>query len=253
MPPVTATTVGGGPAAWYQSIPPITRAYATAIFVLSLTVRFELFSPYLIYLSWPRVLSHFEIWRLVTTFFYLGGVSFPWLFKMMWLLTYGKTLETSTFLHDPAGFLFMLLFGAGSLLVMSVGAVQLGIRLAFFGSSVIYMIMYVWSRQFPDQQVSIFGLFTIQAFYVPFFFVAVDFLQGFMPWDDILGIVAGHLYFFLHDLYPVTSGRQLLGTPRFLQNLLAGWGVGQRVNTHAASGQDEFRAFRGRGRRLGAE
>jgi hypothetical protein len=54
-------------------------------------------------------------------------------------------------------------------------------------------------------------------------------------------------------LYPAIGGQRLLTTPLFLKNLLADWGIGRRVNLHAATGQDAFRAFGGRGRRLGAD
>lgn len=49
------------------------------------------------------------------------------------------------------------------------------------------------------------------------------------------------------------GGPDLLKTPVYLRNLLAGWGVGTYVTTHAATGQDTFRAFRGRGMRLGTQ
>ena len=50
-----------------------------------------------------------------------------------------------------------------------------------------------------------------QAFYVPFAFVAINVLLGesFVP--DIAGIVVGHIYYFLKELYPLTSGRQVRG------------------------------------------
>lgn len=103
------------------------------------------------------------------------------------------------------------------------------------------------------QQVSIYGLFTVMAFHVPFVFVGIKFMLGGIPWDSILGIVVGHLYFYLTVLYPAIGGPRLLRPPLFLRNWLADRGVGTRVNTHAATAQDSFRAFRGRGMRLGAQ
>ncbi len=47
----------------------------------------------------------------MTNFAWIGPPSFPWLFKMIWLLTYGQVLENQVFQFDPAGYLYMLLFG----------------------------------------------------------------------------------------------------------------------------------------------
>lgn len=114
-------------------------------------------------------------------------------------------------------------------------------------------VQYVWSRNFPEQKVSIMGLVTVMSFYLPFAFVGMSIVMGQDPIPDIIGIVVGHLYFFLKVLYPATSGRQLLVTPQFLRNWLASRGLGVPTFTHAAAGQPEFRAFRGAGMRLGGD
>ncbi|EFJ45460.1 hypothetical protein VOLCADRAFT_82188 [Volvox carteri f. nagariensis] len=256
MPPrvVQATDVGHGPRAWYESLPPITRAYGTVLAVLALSASFKMITGFYLVLIWQRVFSHFEVWRPLTTFLFGGRVNLTLIFHLVWLVTYGKVLETQVFQFQPADYLFMLLFGAASILAM--GAVlqyTVGVALLVNAAALIFMVMYVWSRHFPDQVLSIWGLFTIKAFYLPFFYVLLDYLVTTeIPWGPCLGIAAGHLYFYLEDLYPAMGGPRLLRTPQFLKNLLADWGVGRRTNTHAAPGQDAFRAFQGRGQRLGA-
>lgn len=39
------------------------------------------------------------------------------------------------------------------------------------------------------------------------------------------GIGVGHIYYFLKELYPRQSGRQILVTPGFLRQWLADWGL----------------------------
>jgi len=41
-------------------------------------------------------------------------------------------------------------------------------------------------------------------------------LQGGMPIAELIGIVVGHLWYFLVDLYPLQSGRTLLKTPAYV-------------------------------------
>ena len=186
----------------------------------------------------------------------MGMFSFNWIIKMMWLVTYGSTLESQTYQFDPAECGLMYLFGAGCLLVASLVSqvTRMGPPFVFNGDSMVFMLLYVWSRQFPEVQVSIYGLFKVLSFYVPFVFCVIEFmLGGGIPWSSILGIVVGHLHYYLTTLYPAIGGPRLLRPPRFLRNVLADMGIGTRVNTHAAPGVDHFRAFHGRGMRLGAQ
>jgi hypothetical protein len=39
-------------------------------------------------------------------------------------------------------------------------------------------------------------------------------LQGGLPIEELFGIVVGHIYFFVADLYPLQSGNRLIRTPQ---------------------------------------
>ena len=64
---------------------------------------------------------------------------------------------------------------------------------AFLGPSLIFMMTYVWSRNFPTGSVSIMGMVTLQAFYLPFAMLALSLVMGGDWLSDLLGILAGHL------------------------------------------------------------
>jgi Derlin-2/3 len=98
-------------------------------------------------------------------------------------------------------------------------------------------------------QVSIWGLVTIQAFYLPFAFLFMDIVFGASPVPNLFGIAAGHLWWFLTDLYPRSSGRQLVRTPAALKRWLSGLGVGPAPSPAEVQQRG---VFRGRGQRLGA-
>jgi hypothetical protein len=160
-------------------------------------------------------------------------------------------------------YLFMLLCGAAFL--VSVPPL-VGYPLPFTAMPLIMMLVYVWSRNYPDaqvgrgfggsaqrlrqrggacsmqllklarrrlappernadpitlprcvsasppvtplqSQVSLYGLVTIQAFYLPFAFLFITVIMGGSPIADMFGIAAGHLWYFFTDLYPRSSGR----------------------------------------------
>ncbi|AQK61556.1 derlin2 [Zea mays] len=46
-------------------------------------------------------------------------------------------------------------------------------------------------------------------------------LVGSSTWVDLLGMIAGHVYYFLEDVYPRMTGRRPLKTPSFIKALFA--------------------------------
>eukprot|EP00201_Polytomella_parva_P010637 CAMPEP_0175064834 /NCGR_PEP_ID=MMETSP0052_2-20121109/15568_1 /TAXON_ID=51329 ORGANISM="Polytomella parva, Strain SAG 63-3" /NCGR_SAMPLE_ID=MMETSP0052_2 /ASSEMBLY_ACC=CAM_ASM_000194 /LENGTH=129 /DNA_ID=CAMNT_0016331259 /DNA_START=399 /DNA_END=788 /DNA_ORIENTATION=- len=125
----------------------------------------------------------------------------------------------------------------------------------FLAEAIIYMLLYTWSREFPDMQVSIYGLFKVLSFYVPFIFIGLDMIiGGGISAESIVGLFVGHLHYFLTVLRPAMGRRDWLIPPSFLVNILAAQGIGRsavpppEAGSTAATGG--FRAFHGQGRRL---
>lgn len=237
---------GNGPLDFYWTIPPVTRTHATAVILSTIVERFGILAYPQFSLLWRSVFK-FELWRLITTFTFLGPFSFNWLFEFIWLIQYGKALESVTHQFDPADHVFMYLFG-----MLTMLATSLAFNLYLFASPLVFMLLYVWSREFPTSQVSIFGLVTVQSFYLPFVFLAMSVLKGNSWIGDVVGLATGHLWFFLRSIYPRQGGHQVLLTPLWLRRVVANWGIGQvrqpEVNVNPAA--PGFRPFTGRGRRL---
>ncbi|KAF6146321.1 hypothetical protein GIB67_042363 [Kingdonia uniflora] len=78
------------------------------------------------------------------------------------------------------------------------------------------MLLYVWSREFPTAQVNIYGLVSLKAFYLPWAMLALDVIFGSPIMPDLLGIMAGHLYYFLTVLYLLSSEKHILKTPNWV-------------------------------------
>ena len=87
----------------------------------------------------------------------------------------------------------------------------------FLGPSLTFMVVYVWARRNQFVRLSLFGLFTFTAPYLPWVLVGLDMLLGASPVKDLLGIFAGHIYYFFEDVYPrMNNGFKLLATPSIL-------------------------------------
>ena len=114
------------------------------------------------------------------------------------------------------------------------------------GPSVIFAIIYYWSRCEPEARMSIWG-FEVKGYQLPFALLFLTLLMGGDIWKDILGLAAGHVYHFLKDVLPVEYKVELIKTPRFFQRFFAA--SGPRVTVPAPD--QPGRLFVGGGHRLG--
>jgi len=131
-------------------------------------------------------------------------------------------------------------------------------RWGALGVSMILMIVYYWSRMHPDEEISFMFGIRMQSKYLPWALCAMNLLMGGMPVAQLAGIVVGHLYYFLEDIYPRTSGRRLLFTPAFLYRWLplhlnrnTAFAQGGRLGRPGAAAPAATGHQWGAGRRLG--
>ena len=134
---------------------------------------------------------------------------------MFFLVKYSKSLEEGSFRNRSADFLWMLLIGA--IVLTAFGPF---VNVQFLGSSLSFMMVYVWGRRHPRLPLSFLGIFSFSAAYLPWVLLAFSVMLGSSPVVDLLGMAAGHTYYFLEDVYPHTlTGRRLLKTPAIIKAL----------------------------------
>ncbi|XVE70518.1 hypothetical protein DITRI_Ditri10aG0078800 [Diplodiscus trichospermus] len=237
------------PAEFYNSLPPISKAYGTACLLATTAFQLGLYDVYHIALIHELVFKHFQVWRLITNFFFLGNFSINFGIRLLMIARYGVQLERGPFERRTADFLWMMIFGALSLLVLSAIPI---FWTPFLGVSLVFMLLYVWSREFPNAQISIYGLVSLKAFYLPWAMLALDVIFGSPLIPDLLGIIAGHLYYFLTVLHPLATGKVILKTPMWVHKLVARWRIGATAQPSGRAQPDSSTgaAFRGRSYRL---
>lgn len=246
---------------WYHALPPITRALLTVYLATGLAAWAGVLPLQFLYHDWRLEFKRVpELWRLLTHFTFLGKPSFAWLMQLIWLVTYGGSYEQAKFAGNTADGIMMMFVGVVT--CMSLDLVSflsawlvppLFVRY-FHASALVFQFMYLWSKQNPEAQVSLYGFVKLNGRHLPFAFLALDLLMGGDVWSDVMGILMGHMYWFLTDVYPLASGRHIVRTPAWLSRLCLQYGIGrvpiQAVNLVNPSDVG-FRAFSGRGRRLG--
>ncbi|XP_037338291.2 derlin-2-like [Pungitius pungitius] len=199
----------------YLQIPAVTRAYTTACVLTTAAVHLEVITPLQLYFKPDLIIRRFQIWRLVTSFLFFGSPGFSFVFNIIFLYRYCRLLEDGCFRGRTADFVFFFVFGGA---VMSLLALFSEVLL--LGPALVVMLVYVWSRRNPRVSISLFGLLSFRAPFLPFVLAAFSLLLGNSVVVDLLGITVGHMYYFLEDVFPKRpGGRKLLTTPELLRTL----------------------------------
>eukprot|EP00744_Colponema_vietnamica_P008446 GILI01012049.1.p1 GENE.GILI01012049.1~~GILI01012049.1.p1 ORF type:complete len:240 (+),score=39.34 GILI01012049.1:75-794(+) len=206
---------------WFKDIPPITRTYMTLSFLTTAACALELVSPLSLYFNFKLIFQKYQIWRLFTNFWFFGLFGLDFLFHLFFLVRYSRLLEENSFRGRTADFVYMLLLGAAS---MTLVAPFLDIN--FLGSSLAFMMVYVWARRNPHAQMSFLELFNFTAPYLPWVLLSFSvLLNGSLQslQMDLLGIIVGHTYYFFEDVYPrlPSGGRRVFKTPRLITALFS--------------------------------
>ena len=228
---------------------------------------FGLLPSQYMYHHWPVSLFSFPpfapsvsfpgLHRLLLNFTIIGVPSINFLFNLIWLLKYGVSYEQAAFLGDAAASIWAAMLGMAAVLVVDL--VLVPFAMPFHGQALIFQMLYLWSRtQGPEVKVSLFGLVSLKALYLPFALFFVDLVQGANPAHGVQGMLAGHLVWFLQN---VVQARWVNEVPAWLRrarwvDALDNLGKG-RAATGTATGTATGRAGSGvrvvdRGARSGA-
>ncbi|TFY68749.1 hypothetical protein EVJ58_g817 [Rhodofomes roseus] len=194
--------------AWVTQIPPVTRAWLALAVLTSLAVQCQVITPLQLYFSYKATFTNAQPWRVLTTFWYFGPISLDFVFHMFFF----RMLEESSFANRKADYFWLLLLSAIMLLAISPL-----VNLPFLSSPLAFVPIYLWSRRHPSTPISLFGLITITAPYLPFALVCLAWmLNG--TWraaaGDLMGCAVGHIGWFVRDVWT----REMVGRPTFLSD-----------------------------------
>lgn len=121
---------------------------------------------------------------------------------MYFLVRYSRMLEESRHFNGKSSdFFWMLCFG-----VVVICLLAPFLHVTFFGSSLTFMMVYVWARRNEHAVLGFLGLFPFRAPYLPWVLLTFSAVVGnnalYSIIVDGLGMLAGHLYFYLMDVLP---------------------------------------------------
>ena len=147
----------------YFDIPMITRTYLTFCLLTTMGCYMEAISPYSLYFNVHFIFKQYQFWRLFTTFFFFGSTfGLDLFFHMFFLARYARRLEEETFAGRTGDFLYMIILGSIAMLFAAPI-----VSIPFLGSSLTFMLVYVWSKRNPWTQLQFIGLMNFTAPWLP--------------------------------------------------------------------------------------
>jgi len=232
------------PEAWFKALPPITRVGLVTIFSVTCLSQVDILDPRLIIFDWQLVYRKLQVWRILTSMLFFGGFSFGFVFQMYFFTSFSTKLEKNEVFTKPGDYVFFLLFQAAFLCFFGV-LIAWPSGFPILGPSMIFAIIYYWSRREPHAALSFFS-FNIKAYQFPFVLMFVQLLMGNSIWADVIGLASSHLYYFLKEIVPTEYGYTILSTPQFFHTALSSI----TPKTPGAFTPPTQNRFGGQGRRL---
>ena len=210
---------------FYFRIPPITRYYLTCVFITATIATY--IKPlqmliYYIFLDYQLVLNNFQIWRLFTNILFVGGFSTSFLFFLIMIYMRFKEVEQNAIiLRVYAKFIMMLFYLLLFLNIINICSYKIfDIKPGFtLAQQLLLAFIYIDSKREPQKTINLYFLPIKNALY-PYALIVFNIVSGAGIYDNIIGIIAGNIYYFLVDVLPVQKNINILKTPKFLVDLL---------------------------------
>mmetsp|Transcript_12876 Transcript_12876/g.19385 ORF Transcript_12876/g.19385 Transcript_12876/m.19385 type:complete len:251 (-) Transcript_12876:24-776(-) len=196
---------------FFSSIPLITKYVVGSSVVMSI-VSSGMIDPYYFVLLFPL---NWQYWRLLTNVFYFGPLAFPVLINLMMFLQYSKQMEEEHFKGRAADYVWCLILGV---LFMTPFAWYFGMMM--LSISLMLYLVYIWCNSNPRMTLSLMFIpIQIPSVYFPWALLLLNYALRRSFRAELVGIVAGHIYYFLTEEYPARFNKQLIYTPGFLLNI----------------------------------
>ena len=206
---------------WYLSKPLVTRSYIAVSTLLALLLTLNIISPYALYYTFTDGVIGLEIWRLITTVFFHGKLSFNFIFSMFFAYFALNNVETQLFDKKTyADFLWLLI------LLHSIGLFAASIfDLYFTADAFIFALMYIYCKRRPFETINLSLMFipsgiNLKSGYFPWVYMGFNVLLGESFVVYLVGLLSGHVYIFIKDIMFLKTHIDYLPTPKWFKKMI---------------------------------
>lgn len=197
---------------------PFTTFFAVFSLGISMLIYFGVIDVYQVYFNRELIFQKYELWRLLTSLFYFGPISFDVIISVLCFIQYCSTTESSYFLNRPFDFILFCFWGFTALWIFSYFY-----PLIFLGQGISSYFTYYSAKRAPDAIAVAFALpIPMPAPYINIFFLLMYFFshQYLILFVSLIGYLAAHAYFYLQDILSLKYGFNLLTAPRSFNDAL---------------------------------
>jgi len=203
---------------WFKSLPINTRCWFGLSVAFPLVGKLGLVSGYWLILN-SDFFHKLHLWRPATALFFYPitpQTGFHYLTNLYFLYTYSIRLETGHFVGRPADYLFMLTFNW-----FSIAVVSYFMNIMLLMDPMVMSVLYVWCQLNKDVTVNFWFGTQFKAYLLPWVLLAFNVVINGGGISELIGIICGHLYYFLTIKYPEENGGgPLISTPSILYSYL---------------------------------
>ena len=210
----------------FKDIPPLTLYYSTIILIASIISKFDGENIYLnkFKIDYTKIIKNHEIWRLFTTYFYIGKISFKFFFKF---LLYFKRMKSNENKYKKkknlAEFIMMLIYLMIIIHICNfIGNYYFKIKIdSFLSHQLMFSLILINSKREPNKTFR-FYFFPIENKNVLYFLFSVRMAKNSdKVLNHIISFIPGLAFFWLKDVGPrLGLINNILITPKFLVDLL---------------------------------
>mmetsp|Transcript_3588 Transcript_3588/g.7422 ORF Transcript_3588/g.7422 Transcript_3588/m.7422 type:complete len:214 (+) Transcript_3588:54-695(+) len=200
-----------------KTFPPITRLYLLISVIANFLVFINFMNPMQIFLNFQLVFYKFNVWRLFSHAFFFGRAGVKTFFYIFFFSRYSKALESLSFQGRGADYLYLLFSGNSILLLLKLFVSEAN----FLGPGLTFMIVYIWGKKNAQHQINLINMFHIKGSSLPLVLMITSwFLRQKTLKFDIMGIMAGHIYYYIEEVYPrLSGGQKIIKTPDVFKEL----------------------------------
>lgn len=203
---------------FFENLPPVTKVFTYLTILFSFFCFLDFYDPMDVFLNFELVFKFCEIWRIFTNIFFFGPLGIKAFFYIFFFTRYSKALEIFSFQNRGEDYLYLLVTGNSIILLLKIFVPSAN----FLGPALTFMVVYIWGKKNAQQLVSLVDILHIKGSSLPFLLmISSHFMKQKTLKLDIMGMVAGHIFYYLEEVYPrLSGGHRIISAPDKFKKLI---------------------------------
>ena len=172
-------------------------------------------------LDYKKIIFKSELWRLITTFLYIGKPSLNLIFNYFIYYKRMKSTEKKFYKNKKLSEFIMLLF---YLMLFTHLANFFGFLFfkikpnSFLSHQLMFSIILINSKRNPEKYFRLYHFIRIPNKFMPYFLFVIRTKKNGKVLKNLISFIPGLAYYYIKDLLPKYNNKDILVTPKFVEN-----------------------------------